>query len=314
MKTTETEYGKLLVFDDNINAEEIWHNIHDNDLNGLRVEIDPITNMPKSALEVFKKTTFLKSLSWYVVYYDFDVDFSFLYNYTKLEQLHIQTLSNEIDFKLIPSKIVELDIPFDLKKIKNIQSLKYLQKIGLTEFSEKDFSSLSNLSNLENIGISCSKTKSLKGIGDLLKLKSIGLHGVGCENLDELDSLTECQTLTISSFKKLKDISNISALSNLKYLDISGCSNLEDFSSIGQLKKLEVLRLTNCKNLKSIKFIEKLPNLHQLSVLGSTVINDFDTTPARNLKVFYGSLDERYNKQYPEKEIQAEVRGIGKYL
>ena len=58
------------------------------------------------------------------------------------------------------------------------------------------------------------------------------------------------------------------------------------------------------KSLVSIKFVAQLPKLKRLIALGTTVINDFDTTPAENVSVFWGSSKSEYNKHYPEKEIK----------
>ncbi len=302
-----SSFGNLLKYEENLTSKEIKDLIESNNLEGLRVSIDPISNIDKSKLKIFKDTTFLKALSWYVVYYDFDVDFEFLYNYSQLEKLHIQTLSNEVDFSRIPSKIIELDIPFNLEKLKNIKELKTLKKLGSTEFTEKDFSICSNFPDLDSLSLTCKKTKSLKGLSNLSKLVHLGLHGVNCTELGDLESLNKCTVLTISSFKKMRDISSICGLENLKYLEIDGCPNLVDFSSIAKLKNLEVLTIINCKNLSDIQFVRQMPNLKQLSTLGTTIINDCDTTPAEHVPVFFGSQHKKYNKQYPEKEIKEKL-------
>ena len=62
--------------------------------------------------------------------------------------------------------------------------------------------------------------------------------------------------------------------------------------------------MIDCKKLASIKFVKDMPKLKRLATLGTTVINDYDTTPAEHVPVFFGSGGhKKYNKQYPEKEL-----------
>ena len=89
---------------------------------------------------------------------------------------------------------------------------------------------------------------------------------------------------------------------------------MQDFSPIGDLKDLEVLQLMDCKNLASIKFVKNLPELRQLYTLGTTIINDYDTTPAENIPVFFGSQYVKYNKEFPEKEIKEGQKTESNYL
>ena len=101
----------------------------------------------------------------------------------------------------------------------------------------------------------------------------------------------------------------------MKFLEFDICWKLEDFSPVGKLKELEVLKLLDCKNLASIKFIEKMPKLQQLYTLGTTIINDYDTTPAENIPVFFGSrASNKYNKSYIEKEKKEEQKTWSSYI
>ncbi|HEX8576127.1 MAG TPA: hypothetical protein VF677_07525 [Flavobacterium sp.] len=91
------------------------------------------------------------------------------------------------------------------------------------------------------------------------------------------------------------------------------CWKLEDFSPVGELKELEVLRLMDCKNLASIKFVENMPKLEQLTFLGTTIVNDYDITPAKNVKQVFGS-NPKYNVNYEEKSKLPAVKSFGTFL
>ena len=217
-----------------------------------------------------------------------DGDNSFIYNLQDLEGLVI-SLYRDSDFILdcskLPKSIYSLNISiWTKKKIIKIEQLNVtnLEHLYISDFDEKDLSVISTLTNLKSLSITRSKIKSLKGIENLINLEYLSLGAV----------------------RSLVDISDIVACKKLKRIDFDICWKLQDFSPIGELKEMEILELQDCKSLASIKFVEQLPKLKRLIALGTTVINDFDTTPAENVAVFWGSYKAEYNKHYPEKEIK----------
>lgn len=225
-------------------------------------------------------------------------DNSFIYNLPNLEGLVIP-LYKDVDFILdcskLPKSLYSLHLQvYSKKKIINIEALNEtnLQHLTISGFDEKDLSKLSGLTNLKSLSFITAKIKSLKGIETLTNLKVLSFGGV----------------------RSLTDISDITTLQNLKFLEFDICWKMQDFSPIGELKELEVLKLMDCKNLASIKFVKELPKLRQLYTLGTTIINDFDTTPANDIPIFFGSLDNKYNKQYPEKEIMEGQKSESSYL
>lgn len=216
-----------------------------------------------------------------------DRDNSFIYEFPELEGLVI-SLYRDTDFILdcakLPKSLYSLNLSVWSKKhIINIDALNDtdLKVLYISEFDEKDLSKLSGLTKLEGLMITRSKIKSLKGIETLTNLDHLSFGGV----------------------RSLTDIEDIKALRKLERLEFDICWKLKDFSPIGELKALKELQLLDCKNLESIQFVKDLPNLKRLSTLGTTIINDYDTTPAEHVPVFFGSQHTKYNKQYPEKEI-----------
>jgi hypothetical protein len=215
-------------------------------------------------------------------------DNSFIYDLINLEGLVI-SLYRDTDFILdcskLPKSLYSLNLSVWSKKhIINIESLNStnLEYLYISDFDEKDLTILSSLTNLKSLSITRSKIKSLKGI----------------------ETLTNLEYLSLGAVRSLTDISDIVKLQNLKRLEFDICWKLEDFSPVGELKELEILKMLDCKNLASIKFVANMPKLKRLITLGTTIIKDNDTTPAKNIPVFYGSQRSQYNVQYPEKEIK----------
>ncbi|MFV0507000.1 MAG: hypothetical protein ACK5L5_09885 [Bacteroidales bacterium] len=213
-------------------------------------------------------------------------DNSFVYNLPNLRGLVI-SLFKDVDFVLDCNQLHKLEqlhiYVYSKNKIYNIGALNNsLEYLTVTDFNEKDLTKLSSLTNLKSLSFKTAKIKSLKGIETLTNLEYLSLGGV----------------------RSLTDISDIKNLQKLKSLEFDICWKLQDFSPIGELKNLELLEMKNCKNLASIKFVKQLPNLKELICLGTTIINDYDTTPAEHVPIFFGSYNSpKYNKHYPEKEI-----------
>ncbi|OEK07614.1 hypothetical protein A8C32_17615 [Flavivirga aquatica] len=243
-------------------------------------------------IEIFKNLEYLD------VGMQYGVENSFIYELPNLQGL-VVPLYKDVDFVLdfdkLPKSLKQLHIyVYSKKKMINLDVLSSsLEHLTISGFDEKDLTKLSSLTNLKSLSFKTAKIKSLKGIETLTNLKCISFGGV----------------------RSLTDISSISTLHKLKYLEFDICWKMQDFSPLGALKELEVLELMDCKNLASIKFVENLPKLRQLATLGTTTINDFDTTPAEHIPVFFGSrASNKYNKTYEEKEIQEGQKSWSSYL
>ncbi|WP_062057702.1 hypothetical protein [Aquimarina longa] len=240
-------------------------------------------------ITIFRNTTLLD-----IGNYTGNADEKFIYEFSKLEGLAISLFHDSnfiLDCSRLPKSLYSLNLSVWSKKhIINLEALNDtdLEVLYVADFDEKDLTKLSGLTNLKGLSVTRSKIKSLKGIEMLTNLERISFGGV----------------------RSLTDISDITALQNLKHLEFDICWKLKDFSPIGELKKLKELELLDCKNLESIKFVKNLPNLKRLSTLGTTIINDYDTTPAEHVPVFFGSQHNKYNKQYPEKEIHKKIEEL----
>lgn len=228
--------------------------------------------------------------------HQFGVENNFIYDFPNLEGLAVSLYSDSdfiLDCARLPKTLKQLDLStYCKKKISNMEALAFsLEQLSISGFKEKDLSSLAPLKSLTTLSFKTASIKSLNGIEELIYLKRLSLGGV----------------------RSLVDLTAISSLQKLKFLEIDIAWKLQDCSPIGQLGELEVLQLMDCKNLASIQFVRQMSKLRQLYTLGTTVINDYDTTPAEHVPIFFGSFDKRYNKMYPEKEIREGQRGWSSY-
>jgi len=216
------------------------------------------------------------------------ISLDFVYNFKKLEGLVFPLFRDSkfiLDCNKLTKSLYSLNFRvYSKNKLKNLESLNdSLEHLAVSDFDEKDLTKLNSLTNLKSLSFKTARIKTLKGIETMTNLRVLSLGGV----------------------RSLVDISDITTLQNLKFLEFDVCWKLQDFSPIVQLKELEVLQLMDCKNLASIKFVKDMPKLRQLYTLGTTIINDFDTTPAENVPIYFGSMaSNKYNKAYPEKEIK----------
>ena len=229
----------------------------------------------------------------------YGVSNSFVYSLTNLEGLVIPLFKDDdfvLDGSRLSKKIYSLHIStYSKKKIINIDAFNQtdLEHLTISDFTEKDLSLLSDLHNLKSLSFLTARIKSLKGIENMSGLKVLSLGGV----------------------KNLIDISHLSWLQNLKYLEFNICGKLQDFSIIQELNDLEVLKLNDCKNLASIKFVKNLMKLRELHTLGTTLIHDYDTTPAQDVPIYFGSRsNEKYNVSYPEKESKEGQKTASSFL
>lgn len=242
-------------------------------------------------IKIFNNVTYLDIGNQY------GIDNLFVYDFPNLEGLVIPLYKDSdfiLDCKKLPKTLKQLHIyVYSKNKILNLEALSdCLEHLTISDFDEKDLTKLSALTNLKSLSFKTAKIRTLQGIEHLINLRRLSLGGV----------------------RSLVDISDITTLQNLKFLEFDICWKLQDCSPIGFLKDLEVLKIIDCKNLASINFVKEMPKLRQLYTLGTTVINDYDTTPAENIPVFFGSLDTKYNKQYPEKEIMEGQKGWSSFL
>ena len=269
-------HENLLVYNPKYTVQEINNILKENNLDGLRFfcffEEDRVTDF-----SFLKEITHLNTLSLFLMD---EVTFDFLYDLASLKSLHIQTLFFPIDFARLP-QLNTLSLQWNKSNVINLHALRNLSHLSISEFTEGDLEVISTLTSLRSLAMATAKCKTLKGIEKLVNLEA----------------------LSIGAFRQLADISAISGQDKLRYLEFDICPKMRDFSPLGKLQNLEILELLDCKNLESIQFVKDMKKLEQLSILGTTVVNDFDLTPAANIARVYGGFGKKYNISLKDKEL-----------
>lgn len=179
-------------------------------------------------------------------------DYDFLYSLRGLKELTIQIISANLDLLRLPTLKI-LDSQWDKIFFRNLNSLQNLNYLALGDFEGKYFEQITQLKSLE-----------------VLCLNSIGL-----KNINGIDNLQDLRCLVLCDFG-IQDISGILNNNKLKLLKFSNCRKLKDISAISNLENLEIVEFDNCKNIESLKGFEKLRNLRQISIWGTSKINDLD--------------------------------------
>ena len=146
-------------------------------------------------------------------------DLTPLYNLKSLNYLELyNNKKGKLDFKHFPN-LIELNCHFS-KQYKNIETLKQLEYLVLTNYQESGFENFQNFVKLKELNIITSKCESLEGLSDLIELRKL-----------EID---DCKKL-----KSLKGIGNNNY--QLKEIYIRDSRNIEDYSVINELQNLETI-------------------------------------------------------------------------
>lgn len=275
MKQIET-FNDLLVYENNYSVKFMNEYISKNNLHGLRI-YRPFEDNPILDFSFLLQIENLKELS--IFYFD-EIDFSFLYELKNLKKISIQTVFSDIDFSKL-SHIENLSIQWNKKYIKHIESLINLSSLFVNGYDEKDLNNFKKLDSLKFLSIKNAKCNSLSGV-------------------EELQSL---EGLFIGGFKNLVNISDLENLKKLKYLFFELCPKIENLDVLKNNRSIEILETIDCKNIKHISFVNSLPKLEQLTILGSTIINDFNLLNIDNIALLsvdfkkYKIIEDKKNHQ-----------------
>jgi hypothetical protein len=288
MKLKKYPWGEFVEINDDTNFTEI-----DDKYKNGSFALSLTGELSKKTLDYFVKE--FRNIKILHLTNENEGELSFLYSLNRLEEfvLHLYAkMDITIDFLKI-SPLRKLGMNWYYKYFQNLHSQTSLEHLSISDFTEKDFKRIPKFDKL----------KSFRSIGGKLK------------TLDNIDCIENIVALEISAHRSLHDFSEIKHLKNLKFIELNSCWQVVDLSPLAGLKQLEVVKIIDCKNLASIKFAKDLPKLRQLYTLGTTIINDFDTTPAEKVPIFFGSrASSKYNKEYPEKEIQEGQKTWNSYL
>lgn len=243
---TISQNGSLLVYQNGYDCAFIQQTIDSENLNGLRIWTDLMTDPPKD-LGFLSECGFLEALDVTAL---LDYDFGFLKDLPNLKRLSINTEGkSEIDLAN-QTALEYLAIEWRKGKIRGLEKCGKLTSLGLIDYSERDLHPVSCLHNLTALRIKTASITTLSGV----------------------DDLTQLESLLLGNCRKLVSICAINGLKRLKVLEIESCRNISDYEELTDLTSLENLRLTNCGDIASINFAKNFQSLRRLDVLGNTKI------------------------------------------
>ncbi len=273
---------------------------------------DSIEDIKKTGLTYNSKNTILKLDNSYSNEkgYQIFVSKKLLIEITK-------AFSNIEDISFYSSIEGEQDFIYELKKLKTLQIHFWADKKVKVDFSKipqltffscnwypKFISNFDTQKNIKTLSLSDYKSKNLKPLKHLTELRYLRIHSGSLRNIEGIEHFKKLERLELIYLRNLEDISRLYNLENVEYIEFDSLYKLSDFSPLGHLSNLNHLRIEDSKKLESIQFVKKLKKLEYLNLNGTTIINDYDTTPAEHVTVFWGSrYSDKYNKHYPEKEL-----------
>lgn len=235
-----SEYGNFLIYQKEYTTEFIKETIESRRLNGLRIFAD----LPSERIEnlsFLQEMNFLEGLS--LTLYG-DLDFSFLQKLENLRCLSIICIGEkEIDLSNL-IKLEKLSILWR-KKIIGLHKCKFLKKLYLEEYHNKDLSDVHASNTLKELMIKSSRIESLNGIRNFPEINKIYIGGC----------------------RRLSQIKQINELNSLNELKIIGCKKIIDYEELTNLPNLTKLTLNDCGEIISSEFLLKLWHEKKLNLL-----------------------------------------------
>ncbi|OEK08793.1 hypothetical protein A8C32_00505 [Flavivirga aquatica] len=269
----------------------------------IRMVIEPTTNL-KEAFKIYNPKKHFLNLEGKFNNEEFLKDFASIFN--KIEQLSLSNsglASNDFVYSLSKLKILSIGFYTDVDTIIDMGKVNMLETLSISWYPKK-IKNLSHQTKVKDLNLTRYKEKDLTTLKCFENILELSMLGGSLKSLKGIESFNNLEILKLTDLRSLDNISHISSLNNIKKINFDSLYKLSDFSPLGEIEKLEDLEIIDCKKLASIKFVKNLSNLNRLVTLGTTIINDFDTTPAKDVPIFFGSrASSKYNVEYPEKEI-----------
>ncbi|WP_084611375.1 leucine-rich repeat domain-containing protein [Zooshikella ganghwensis] len=192
--------------------------------------------------------------------------------------IYINISDNEInnDISLSNSKLVFATILDN--KIKNIQlnNLKSLKYLNISNNSTVNLAGIKNSKKLEVVNVSGNNIQDLSELGDIKSLRRLGMFGNITPNLSFLERLDKLEYLFVHLDKDWNDYKIFGSLVNLKGLYIILNSDLYKLSQLPKIESLKRLGLKNYFNpsrqgIRSLQGLEHFPNLEELTLRNNKV-------------------------------------------
>jgi len=135
--------------------------------------------------------------------------------------------------------------------IESITRFKHLNSLVLVGH-RKGFSAISELTLLKDLTLTSYSNPDLSFMNLLKNLTYLSIHLGGAKSLENIASLKNLRTLSLSWIRGLKDLSFVSRCENLETLDLECLKQVTELPDISQLKKLKWLKISEMKGLKNL--------------------------------------------------------------
>ncbi len=269
----------------------------------IRMVIEPTTNL-KEAYQTYDPKKHFLNLEGEFDDEKFLKDFGTVFN--AIEQLALSnygTSSNDFVYTLPNLKTFSIGFYTDVEQVIDFERVNSLETLSMS-WLPKRFKNLTTQTEIKKLHLTQYKLKNLKALNHFKNVKNFSILGGSLKNLEGIETFNNLETLNLIDVRSLIDISDLKFLNKINHIEFDSLYKLSDFSPLGHLSNLNHLRIEDSKKLESIQFVKKLKKLEYLNLNGTTIINDYDTTPAEHVTVFWGSrYSDKYNKHYPEKEL-----------
>lgn len=144
---------------------------------------------------------------------------------------------------------------------KEVNELKHIVSINLSDNKIIEIKNLNKLENLEVLDLNNNKISRIENIGNLTKLKSLLLTKNEILEIDNLENLEQLEFVYLNE-NKITEIKNISSLKKLREIQFSN-NPIKKIENLENLPRLSRLFLNNCE-ISKIENLEKLPKLNFL--------------------------------------------------
>jgi len=152
---------------------------------------------------------------------------------------------------------------------KDIDSIKYLEKLkflSLREIKTKNVNFLSDLKNLNEVWFSLGSYQNIDGIKNLEKLEKLSIHQIRNFSNNELNSiLAKCfnlKSLELQNLKNLESLDFMQKLTKLQYIFLDGNKNIKTFREVAKSKNLKTFSTSNSRaEDKNLTFLQDVENI-----------------------------------------------------
>ncbi|MBB1523065.1 MAG: leucine-rich repeat domain-containing protein, partial [Clostridiales bacterium] len=192
---------------------------------------------------------------------------------TELRAVSINDKENNMDLTGLETAINLTKLYLENNKIKNIESLKGLNKLtelSLQNNNIENVEPLKDLNKLTNLYLSNNEINNIEGLRNLTNLTYLTLENNKVENLEGLNSLTNLEELYLDN-NKIENLDPLKGITSLTYLFLNR-NKINNIEGLTNLTNLTYLSLDSNK-IENIEPIKGLINLTDLSLSNNKIYN-----------------------------------------